>query len=45
LVVSEEGCVFRAHLRSMVYLRDDKELTQVGVQNVKEKETVGRLCM
>lgn len=44
MVVSEEGFIFRAHLRSMVYLGDDQELARVEVQSVKEKERAGRLC-
>lgn len=40
LVVSEEGFIFRAHLRRLVYLRDDSEFTQVDVQSVKGKESV-----
>lgn len=43
LVVSEEGFIFRAHLRRLVYLRDDSEFTQVDVQSVKGKESVRRL--
>lgn len=42
LVVSEEGFVSRGHLRSMVYLKDDKDFTQVEILSVKEKGNVGK---